>query len=460
MLKVVHIPFTFFPDPVGGTEIYVNALARELRTFGIDSIIAAPSSSGLDERYDYFGVRVYRYRWAKESKTQLRELYSDGDPEAGKAFSEILEQESPDIVHLHAATRAVSVHLVRAAKSRLIPVMFTYHTPTVSCQRGTLMRWGTDICDGVIEPRRCAECVLMGEGLPHWLSMPLSRVPSGIAKALDRSGRHGGVWTALRMTELMRSRRAAFNSFMQEVDGVVALREWIRALLIKNGVSDSKISVSQHGLIGSGDKSSGVIDVTSVPLRIAFFGRADRVKGIDVLVRAITAAPELAIELDLYCLVQQDSDHEYRALIEALIGKDRRIKFCAPLSQRQVIKVLSEYHLLAVPSGWLETGPLVVLESFAAGTPVIGSNLGGIAEWVQHERNGLLVTFDDAVAWTNALRRCVSDRKLLARLRQGVGTPRTMNDVTSDMAKLYKQLHPAKAERSLPDKSFTQTCVG
>ena len=308
MLKVAHIPFTFFPDPVGGTEIYVNALARELRNFGIESIIAAPSNSGLDERYDYFGVRVYRYRWAKVSKTLLHELYGDGDPEAGKAFSEILEHEMPDIVHLHAATRAVSIHLVRAAKSRRIPVTFTYHTPTVSCQRGTLMRWGTDICDGAIEPRRCAECVLMGEGLPRWLTMPLSRVPSRIAKALERGGRNGGVWTALRMTDLMRSRRAAFDTLMQEVDGVVALREWIKALLIKNGVSDSKISVSQHGLIGLGDESRGAIDVTSVPLRIAFLGRADRVKGIDQLVRAITAAPELAIELDLYCVVQQESD--------------------------------------------------------------------------------------------------------------------------------------------------------
>jgi glycosyltransferase involved in cell wall biosynthesis len=106
-----------------------------------------------------------------------------------------------------------------------------------------------------------------------------------------------------------------------------------------------------------------------------------------------------------------------------------------------------------VPSRWMETGPLVVLESFAAGTPVIGSDLGGIAEWVQHEQNGLLVAFDDIVAWTNALRRCASDRTLLARLREGVGAPRTMKDVAREMAKLYKQIGPARPGHFLADDS-------
>ena len=56
---------------------------------------------------------------------------------------------------------------------------------------------------------------------------------------------------------------------------------------------------------------------------------------------------------------------------------------------------LSRIDVLAVPSQWLETGPLVVLEAFAAGTPVIGSDLGGIRELVSDGRDGLLVPHDD-----------------------------------------------------------------
>jgi glycosyltransferase involved in cell wall biosynthesis len=46
------------------------------------------------------------------------------------------------------------------------------------------------------------------------------------------------------------------------------------------------------------------------------------------------------------------------------------------------------------------------MESFAAGTPVIGSNLGGIPELVRHQVDGLLVEPENVQAWADALRRC------------------------------------------------------
>src|SRR5215831_18089189 len=43
-VKVVHVPYTFWPDAVGGTEVYVDALAREQNRNGIDALVAAPGS--------------------------------------------------------------------------------------------------------------------------------------------------------------------------------------------------------------------------------------------------------------------------------------------------------------------------------------------------------------------------------------------------------------------------------
>jgi glycosyltransferase involved in cell wall biosynthesis len=101
---------------------------------------------------------------------------------------------------------------------------------------------------------------------------------------------------------------------------------------------------------------------------------------------------------------------------------------------------LSKIDVLAVPSQWLETGPLVLLEAFAAGTPVIGSDLGGIGELVRHDENGILVPHDDVGAWTAAMTRLANDPALLDRLRQGMGSVRTMSDVGCDMAELYREL--------------------
>ena len=101
---------------------------------------------------------------------------------------------------------------------------------------------------------------------------------------------------------------------------------------------------------------------------------------------------------------------------------------------------MRQYDVVAVPSQWLETGPLVVMEAFAAGVPVLGSNLGGIAELVRHGTDGLLVTPRSVEAWRIALETVCEDRALLERLRAGIREPRSMAEVSHDMSKLYGRL--------------------
>src|SRR5205807_2637121 len=122
------------------------------------------------------------------------------------------------------------------------------------------------------------------------------------------------------------------------------------------------------------------------------------VKGVDTLIKAVRAMPSMSIELHLYGVTQGASDERYWMLLRSLAASDSRITFIPSVPHDEVISLLRNYHVLAVPSRGLETGPLVVLESFAAGTPVIGSKLDGIAEWVRHQDNGLLVEPEDVHA--------------------------------------------------------------
>jgi glycosyltransferase involved in cell wall biosynthesis len=461
-LRVLHVLFTFAPDPVGGTEIFVEALARSATSLGNKSIFAAPSCSGTDEVYSHNGWRVRRFRSAPESQHMLRELYGGGDPESATAFGKILDEECPDVVHMHAFTRAVSIRLVRVSKRRGIPVFFTYHTPTVSCERGTLMLWGREVCDGVLNVQRCTSCSIAGRGVAQTASVLLSYVPSWLIRGITKVNLTGGIWTALRMRELIRSRHEAFHALMREVDGIIVPREWVRSLLLRNGVPGSKITLSAHGLDSTRDHREPLIDVAKTPLRVAFLGRADEVKGIDTLIKAVRAAPDLRIELNLYGVMQSTADEGYCAMLKSLAGHDARIIFFPRMPHDNVIPLLRRYHVLAVPSRWLETGPLVVLEAFAAGIPVIGSDLGGIAEWVRHEKNGLLVEANNIQAWSDALRRCAVDRQLLARLREGIAPPRSMADVAQEMAQLYCRhfnslglVHSRRVSMAIPGAALT-----
>src|SRR6266478_5662156 len=212
-MKVIHVPFCFYPDQVGGTEVYVASLAKEQKLQGVDAVVAAPGQR--EEVYWHDQTRVWRIPVSDDVR-DLRELYGEGDSDAARCFGRVLDAERPDLVHLHAFTRGVSLRTVREAKRRNLPVVFSYHTQTASCQRGTLMRWGSEICDGVLVTRKCTACALHGLGLNRMTSQLAGAIPPGAGRVLGRAGLSGGMLTALRMTELVEGRQAAVRSLMAE----------------------------------------------------------------------------------------------------------------------------------------------------------------------------------------------------------------------------------------------------
>lgn len=435
-MKVIQIPFCFYPDPVGGTEVYVDALSRHLQEQGVNVAIAAPGN----ENQSYFHHQLPVRRFAVSGEVaNLRELYGEGDKLAAREFSHILDEEKPDVLHLHAFTSGASLLLVRAAKQRQIPIVFTYHTPTVSCQRGTLMRGGTQVCDGKLDLHTCARCTLQGLGLNPISANVSGSLPPLVGRSLGTMNLSGGVWTALRMTELMSYRHAAFDALMKEVDHVVAVSSWVKDVLVGNHVPPAKITVIRQGLCHTQfalTKDRGE-DASEAPLKIAFFGRLDPTKGVDILIKALQFDPQLPVQFDIYGVSQGGAGDAYQQELQKLAQNDPRIRFKYPVPADKVVKILADYDLLAVPSQWLETGPMVVLEAFAANIPVIGSNLGGIAERVEHEVNGLLVEPKSVEAWYRELQRLCQDRALRLRLRAGIHPPQTMQIVTEEMMALY-----------------------
>ncbi|MEQ9667668.1 glycosyltransferase [Coleofasciculus sp. G2-EDA-02] len=442
-MKIIQIPFCFYPEPVGGTEIYVDALSRHLQALGVNVLIAAPGQE--NQSYFHHPLPVRRFAMCHEL-ADLRELYGEGDELAAKEFSNILDEEKPDLVHLHAFTSGASVRIVRAAKQRGIPVVFTYHTPTVSCQRGTLMRGGTQVCDGKLDLHTCARCTLQGLGLNPISANLVGSLSPLVGQLAGMISLSGGFWTALRMTELIRYRHAAFDTLMSEADSIVAVSNWVKDVLVRNHVPPAKITVIRQGLCHAQSftqaewREDNSKDVSETILKIAFLGRLDPIKGVDILIKALLSDSQLPVQLDIYGVSQGGISNTYAKQLHHLAQKDPRIHFKCPVPANEVVKILADYDLLAVPSQWLETGPMVVLEAFAAGIPVIGSHLGGIAERVEHKVNGLLVEPNSIEAWYRELQRLCRDRDLRLRLEAGIHPPDTMQIVAEKMMTLYRHV--------------------
>ena len=432
-MKLLHMPYTYFPDFCGGTEVYVASLCKFLTEWGIDNVIAAPCS-GIPTTESHDGIRVHRF--ATHPALTHGMMYGEGDPVAAAAFAQVLDSEKPDLVHFHTFTPGVSVLCLRETQKRGIPALCTYHTPTNSCVRGTLLRWGDQVCDGFMDATLCAACFLHSHGIPQ----PLARLAAVTSKALHPLASLPGLPNAarlvLRSASLIKMRHDATREWWSGVRKVIALCAWTEKLLTLNGVPANHIRMVRHGLPNSfATNQDGQIHPTGGPLKLAFLGRLDPTKGVDLLINALKLVPEISVTLDVFGIASPDDAAAQGILAQA--KSDKRITIKSPIPASQVVPTLREYDCLLVPSRWLETGPLVVLEAFAAGIPVIGSNLGGIAERIRHEVDGLLVPDASPEAWRDAIVRAATEAGLMPRLRASITTPRTMRDVAAEMREIY-----------------------
>jgi glycosyltransferase involved in cell wall biosynthesis len=130
----------------------------------------------------------------------------------------------------------------------------------------------------------------------------------------------------------------------------------------------------------------------------------------------------------------------YMKQLRELAAGDERISFAGPFRRDRVGEVLYGTDVLVVPSRWYENAPVVIYEAFAAKTPVVATDLGGMSEVVEHEKNGLLFELDSAEDLARQLRRLYEEQGLLERLRSGIGHVKTVEENLAELEELYASL--------------------
>ncbi len=185
MTTVVQALGWYFPEKLGGTEIYVRALARRLRHHGYRVAIAVPDSRIIEgHSYEVEGVEVFRYpipAFPNRAQAQGRE------PVPGvEALHRWLETKSPAIFHCHSLVTGLGLDELKVAKRLGARVIVTFHTPGLGyvCQRGTMMRRGRELCDGLAAPGKCTACVVSNGSLVRSAGAVLSKIPALEAHAV------------------------------------------------------------------------------------------------------------------------------------------------------------------------------------------------------------------------------------------------------------------------------------
>ena len=426
------MPFCYFPEAVGGTEIFVRDLARVQAARGDVVMILAPGDE--PQSYIHEGMPVIRYTVSNDID-DVRDLYTSGKTNIAE-FLTAVERFSPDVLHIHGIGRGIAPAALEHVRKLGVSIVLTYHTPTTTCVRGTLLQHGAHPCDGALDAHRCTACNLTAHGVPSSVASTIARAPA-LAGTLARAvGVRGRVTTALRMRELVTLRHDQTRRTFALADHIVAPAEWVHELLRRLGIAEEKLTLSRQGI--------RTTSVTRRPahshaqLQVAYVGRVEPSKGVHLLTQALRAIPEAAVELHIYGVTQGNSHAPYRRDLRDDVARDARVHLHDPVAPDDVVATIAQHDVLAAPSQQFETGPLVVLEAFAAGLPVIGSRLGGIAELVEDEVNGLLVEPGSVSGWADAIDQLAATPELLDKLRGGIRAPRSIETVADEMAAVYQ----------------------
>jgi glycosyltransferase involved in cell wall biosynthesis len=172
---------------------------------------------------------------------------------------------------------------------------------------------------------------------------------------------------------------------------------------------------------------------------VGFIGTLAPHKGCDILIQAFKILPpKLDPTLTIYGNLERFESFVKR--LRGLAGEDERITFAGTFPPERIGQVLAEMDVLVVPSRWYENTPLVVYSAFAAKTPVVATDLGGLSEVVEHEENGLLFELEDVEALARQLRRLGEEQGLLKKLRAGIGPVKSIGENVDELERLYGAL--------------------
>ena len=435
--RIAHCVGFYFPDMVGGTEVYVQDLVSELTKREVDGYVIAATNE-VYRQYDWQGVPVIRYpnNWAS-----IRE-YAPTRPRAGLSkFQELILENRPDIFHLHSWTSGAGLNHLSQIAQLGIPCIVTMHVPSALCMRGTMLLHGRQACDGRIDEKRCAQCWSEFRGVPSSLAYAMAHLPRMSFEILAPTNKI----VSRAMTLLSARSRAVVQAHelhhMADLSAtIVAPSGWVHSGLLANGIAPSKLIVSRQGVAGGlvEEAARGSRKQPSEELVVGFVGRLEHYKGVHILLEAMARIPKhLPLRLRV---AGSGTEPDYLRKLIVAAGQDKRIEFCGSISRTEVPDFLRSVDVLAVPSNYMETGPLVVLEAHAFGVPVMGADLGGISERIRNGVDGWLLPFDDSAAWATAIQEIALDRAKLAQIALNIEPCRTMGDVAAEMAALYREI--------------------
>lgn len=342
-----------FYYPRGGDCIYTIDLERMLREAGHEiAIFAMQNPQNLDSEWSRYFPSEVSFSPKKPIqffKAVTRPIFSW---EVARKFKEILDEFSPEVVHLNNIHTQLSPLIAKIAYERGIRVIWTLHDYKLLCPRYDCIRDG----------KPCELCIA-GDNTP----------------VLSHSCMKGSKFASLiAWLEAEKWNRKTLEKY---TNAFICPSRFMKVKMEQGGFDPGKLHVLRNFI----DPRKIEGPLLEKKDHYCYVGRLTEEKGLRTLLEVAAKLPFTLKVLGTGPLEQ---------VLRAQYNKYSQIGFMGHQPWHVIREVLGSARCMVVPSEWYENCPLSVLEAQALGTVVLGANIGGIPELLNNEHDSLFPAGD------------------------------------------------------------------
>lgn len=378
-MKICMLTGQYLPYVSGGGENNVRFASHMLMKQGhevfiittepyIRGIATLHSSVKYEENikiYSFYPINLCHFSQVKSKNFINQAAWCAVDAINFHAFCEvkkILKIEKPDVVHVN-NFRGISILSSKSIKSLNIPWLYTIHSVNLICPRGSMSKKNSDIC-------------------------AKERLPCKLYSMVNKS-------------------------VLGSPNAVISPSIFIKNKFIENGFfKESKYYVLPNP---NRLEPQSIEPKSYDPINILYVGSITKSKGVYVLLSAYKKIRKNHKNVNLYLVGSGVEGNN----IEIITKELDNVHILGHLDGQDLLDLYKKANVTVVPSICLDNHPSVIIESFGCGTPVIGSNVGGIPELIKDGFNGKLFAAGNSTALASILENFISDSLTLKNLETG-----------------------------------------
>jgi len=344
--------------------------------------------------------------WLKRICRNFKLLIYPFDPHVYFSCLRFLRQIKPDVVHLHNAN-ILSFAVLAAAKTLRIPVVQSIYDYWFFCPQEMLMKKDGGICQEY-QGACCADCYEFGR--------------FGFIKKL-----------------LIKFRKSIFDHFLRQIDSFLVLSESSKIILIDYGIKNEKIEVIRQPV----NVEAKQVDYSQMQKGlILFVGWKTRRKGLHILLQALKQLPEAKL-----VAIGKEIDADYLKMIKDYIadnGLGNKVDMLTRVSQEELENYWRKANVVVVPEQWENMSPLVLLEAMSFGRAIVASWVGGLPEFIEDGKSGLLAQYNDPADFAAKISRILKEPALAENLgrkaQEQIASLGNVDRFVGQQVKLYEKV--------------------